>query len=86
MSGALLGSPRRRRCGSRVSRTGEWTNVHGPEERSGSIALEAGHSHAIRLEYLEFNQGAGVRLEWTSASQAREVIPGTSFDPAPLGP
>ncbi|GEP97116.1 hypothetical protein CCY01nite_33760 [Chitinophaga cymbidii] len=44
-------------------------------EYSGTISLTAGQQYDIRLEYFEHNGGADCKLEWASASQAREVVP-----------
>jgi len=48
----------------------------------GQIALRAGACVNIRLEYVEQTGSAKVRLEWSSASRAREVIPSASLFPA----
>jgi hypothetical protein len=42
---------------------------------SGTLDLEAGQRYALRLEYFENLGGAQVRLEWSSPSLTREVIP-----------
>ncbi len=52
----------------------EWRN-HGPQTYSGNVALEAGVRYPIELRYYEDRGGAMVRLEWSSPSQGREVIP-----------
>ncbi|WP_343670119.1 PA14 domain-containing protein [Chitinophaga sp.] len=44
-------------------------------EYSGSITLTAGQKYDIRLDYFENNGDANAKLEWSSASQIREVIP-----------
>ncbi len=41
----------------------------------GRVTLEAGRRTNIRLEYIENSGSAKVRLEWSSPSRAREVIP-----------
>ncbi len=56
----------------------EWTN-HGPRTYSGSVALEAGQRYPLVLEYYENTGGAMVRLEWSSASQSREVVPASQL-------
>lgn len=43
--------------------------------RSGQIDLVAGQRHSIRMEYFEESGGAVARLEWQSASQARQIVP-----------
>lgn len=42
---------------------------------SGQIALPAGQPATIKLEYFQNSGAASVKLEWSSPSQAREVIP-----------
>lgn len=42
---------------------------------SGQIALAAGQPVAVKLEYFQNTGPASVRLEWSSPSQTREVIP-----------
>ena len=50
-----------------------WVDDWGVEYK-GSIALQAGQSYDIKLEYFE-NQGAAFsRLEWSSPSQPREIV------------
>ncbi len=44
-------------------------------EYTGTIALTGGQRYSLRLEYFEYGGGASARLEWASASQAREVVP-----------
>jgi hypothetical protein len=52
----------------------QW-NDHSPTTHSGTIALQANQLYDIRLEYYENGGGAVMKLEWQSASQAREVVP-----------
>ncbi|HEY9845679.1 MAG TPA: PA14 domain-containing protein, partial [Candidatus Caenarcaniphilales bacterium] len=47
----------------------------GPTERSGTIALTAGQEYGIRMEYYEKVGGAMAKLTWSSAKQAKEVVP-----------
>jgi YD repeat-containing protein len=47
----------------------------GPTTWSGQVALQAGRQYDIRVEFYENFGGAQVKLEWQSASQAREVVP-----------
>ncbi len=44
-------------------------------ELRGQIRLKAGHRTNIRLEYNENTGNASVKLEWASASQARQIVP-----------
>ena len=53
-----------------------------PTEMRGQVNLTAGKRVNIRLEYIEQTGGASVRLEWSSASRAREVIPSSRLFPA----
>jgi phage-related protein len=48
---------------------------HAPTEDSGSIALAAGQTYTITLEYFENINGAVARLLWSSPSTAKAVIP-----------
>jgi alpha-L-fucosidase len=41
----------------------------------GTVPLEAGRRHALRVEYREDDLNASARLWWSSPSQAREVVP-----------
>ncbi len=58
----------------------DWTE-HGPTERSGSIDLKAGQQYDIRMEYFQGGGGASAQLSWSSASQAKEVIPAQQLIP-----
>ena len=44
-------------------------------EYSGAIALQAGQKYDIRLDYYENGRDAVAALSWSSASQAKEIIP-----------
>lgn len=51
-----------------------WTD-HSAAVNSGSITLTAGQKYDIQLEYYN-NSGEGkIMLEWSSASQAKQVVP-----------
>jgi YD repeat-containing protein len=52
-----------------------WQDQAPSEEDSDPIALEAGRHYAVRLEYYERGGGALAWLKWSSASQAKEVVP-----------
>lgn len=52
---------------------------------SGTINLVAGRRYDIVLEYYENTGQASVKLEWQSASQAREVVPAGQAFPAERG-
>ena len=51
-----------------------WTD-HGSTEDSGQITLEAGKTVDLRMEFYERGYDAVARLEWSSPSTPREVIP-----------
>ena len=51
-----------------------WTD-HGAVEDSGSIALVAGSSYDIRVEYYENAGGATAMLSWSCAGLAKQVMP-----------
>jgi hypothetical protein len=51
-----------------------WTD-HSPTENSGTIALTAGTSYDIRMEYYEHGGGALAQLSWSSPSVPKQVIP-----------
>jgi hypothetical protein len=59
----------------------DWT-LHAPTERNGTIALQAGESYRVRLEYFENGGGAVAQLLWSSPSQAREFIPASQLTPS----
>jgi len=58
----------------------EWTDAH-DETPTGTIALEAGKRYPIVYEYFENDGGASTRLEWSSDSQLREVVPSARLHP-----
>jgi regulation of enolase protein 1 (concanavalin A-like superfamily) len=51
---------------------------------TGTIALTAGQKYDIKMEYFENYGGASALLEWSSPSQARQVIPQSQLFPAGL--
>ncbi len=54
---------------------------------TATITLEAGQWYSFRMDYYQISGDAGVALEWSSASQIREVIPSSQFthlDSAPV--
>jgi uncharacterized protein (TIGR03382 family) len=55
-------------------RIDQWVN-RGATTDSASMALTAGTTYLIRLEYYENIGDASIKLEWESAHQVREVIP-----------
>jgi fibro-slime domain-containing protein len=59
-----------------------WTN-HNSREDSGTIALQAGQSYDLRLEYYDNSSSALVWLSWSSASQGKQLVQGRALTPAP---
>lgn len=51
-------------------------------ELRGQIRLKAGHRVNLRVEFIEFTGNASVKLEWSSPSLAREVVPMARLYPA----
>ena len=51
------------------------TFYQSPGELRGQIRLKAGHRVNLRLEYIQQTGNASVKLEWTSASQTKQVVP-----------
>ena len=50
-------------------------------EWSGSLALTAGQKYDVRMDYFENTGSASAQLRWSSASQAKEIIPQTQLYP-----
>jgi hypothetical protein len=59
-----------------------WFNQGGTTEYSGSIALSAGQQYDIRVDYYDDTGGASAALRWSSASQAKQIIPQSQLYPA----
>jgi glucose/arabinose dehydrogenase len=51
-----------------------WT-IHALREDRGSIALIAGQSYDIRVEYFEAGGPAAMRLAWSSPSMPKQIVP-----------
>jgi len=51
-----------------------WTD-HAITQNTGTISLVAGIKYDVKLEYYDNVGGAVCKLEWSSSSQARQVIP-----------
>ena len=58
----------------------DW-QMHSAAERSGQIELAAGKAYDLKLEYFDGLRIAKIRLEWKSASQARQVVPASALAP-----
>ncbi|UJF35548.1 PA14 domain-containing protein [Paenibacillus hexagrammi] len=56
-----------------------WVNDYEVPQTSIPVKLTAGTKHNIKLEYFQAIGGADLRLEWSSASQSREIIPPDRF-------
>jgi hypothetical protein len=54
-----------------------WTN-HAPTENTANMALVAGQSYSIRMEYYENGGGAVARLHWSSPSLSRRAVTASS--------
>ena len=61
--------------------TDNWGD-HGIGEKSGTIALTAGQEYDIVVEYYDNALDAVMSLSWSSASQAKQVIPQAQLYPA----
>jgi regulation of enolase protein 1 (concanavalin A-like superfamily) len=72
-------------AGSRLSVDGQvlvedWNQ--GGAERGGVINLQAGQRYHLELEYRQGTGSGKIALKWSSANQAKEVIPQASLYPA----
>ncbi|WP_216639620.1 FIMAH domain-containing protein [Virgibacillus phasianinus] len=52
-----------------------WVNDWDIEQVSEPISLEAGKTYDIKIEYFEDHGGAHLKLNWSSASQEKEIVP-----------
>jgi autotransporter-associated beta strand protein len=52
-----------------------WSSGSTARELFGRTTLEAGQLYDLKLEYYENTGSAAVRLEWSSPSQTRQVVP-----------
>ena len=57
------------------------TYYQAPGELRGQIRLKAGHRVNIRLEYTQATGNAFAKLEWTSASRPKQVVPAPRLYP-----
>ncbi|RKH54617.1 hypothetical protein D7W81_38060 [Corallococcus aberystwythensis] len=60
-----------------------WTN-HGAVENSGTLALQAGESYDLVLEYYEDTGSSVIKLAWSSLSTPKGVIPKENLFPGPV--
>ena len=61
-----------------------WANKP-PTETAGRAKLEAGKKYPFKMEYFEGAGGASCKLEWSSPSQPREIIPAANLFPPDAG-
>jgi hypothetical protein len=63
-----------------------WTN-HAAREDKGTISLVAGQKYIIKLEYYDQQYGAVIKLSWSGAATAKQVIPQAQlFSTTPVVP
>ncbi len=60
----------------------DW-NIHATTEKRGTVTLQAGRAHSLRLEFFEKTGLAIMRLHWSSPSQRKEIIPTERLRPTP---
>ncbi|MBP0006374.1 MAG: hypothetical protein J7642_22090 [Cyanobacteria bacterium SBC] len=63
----------------------DW-DIQAPTENSATITLQAGQQYDIRIDYYEYLGRAVSQLEWSSASQSREIVPTSQLYPDPTLP
>lgn len=64
-----------------------WFDQSATQAYTGNIALTAGVLYPIKMEYYENTGNASVKLEWSSPSQALQVVPqGRLYTSIPLAP
>ncbi len=56
----------------------DWT-THSATSHGASVSFTANQARRIRLEYFENGGGASAKLYWSSATQARTIIPTSRF-------
>lgn len=56
-----------------------------PPTDSATIALAAGQTYDLTMEYYQNADQANAKLEWQSASQVRQVVPAAPADPSTIG-
>jgi hypothetical protein len=60
---------------------------HAPIENSGTTAvLTAGQPYPIQIDFYEKGGGALATLSWSSASQAKQIVPQSRLAPGSVGP
>jgi len=61
----------------------DW-NIQAPTENQATVTLEAGKQYDIRIDYHEYLENAVSQFEWSSTSQAREIVPSSQLYPDTL--
>jgi hypothetical protein len=61
----------------------EWRIQNQQEFSTTPIALVAGNQYSVRMEFFEFVDRAMARLEWSSPSTPRQVVPRTQLYSCP---
>lgn len=56
--------------------------AHSEREDTATIALEAGRSYDVQLDYFQAGGNATLRWFWSSPSQTKEIVPPTALTPA----
>lgn len=56
-------------------------NITTPSVQSGKVTLKAGESYDLQLSYKHGSGGAVSKLEWQSASRARQLVPADRLSP-----
>ena len=56
----------------------DWA-LHAAADRSGSIALQAGHAYPIRVEYFDGRKNASVTLSWRWTGHGKELVPASAL-------
>jgi mannan endo-1,4-beta-mannosidase len=57
-----------------------WNGAYGGVD-SAPVALSAGQSSEIRIDYRELGGSASIKLEWSSSSQRQQIVPQSQFIP-----
>ncbi|MEN8203868.1 MAG: PA14 domain-containing protein [Bacteroidota bacterium] len=58
-----------------------WSTADAGKTLSAAIQMEAGQKNPLQVEYGDLTGPASIRLEWSSATQGREVVPQAQFYP-----
>jgi hypothetical protein len=62
-----------------------WT-YHGSTDNSGQIALVAGQSYSIVMEFFEGTELAVAQLSWATPTIAKQIVPQSQLSPTAPGP